>query len=825
MKITRRKFLQYSAIAGAAAIVPWKIATREAYAQYIGGGSPNLQKFIRPLRSIGGIAGAFTPTTAPDIQQAIPVAGTDGPRNWGTVSATHYTIDIGEFTDTLHPGTGPAGPIAGWGATKLWGYHPANVLAGSTTQMHLGGVIATARNAAVQITFRNNLPATHILPVDTGIPGANQDQNRTAVHLHGGYVPWISDGGPFDWWAPKGEHGLSFLNNKVLRPEEFIVPGAIPTNEAEYYYPNDQSARLVWYHDHAWGITRINAYAGIASGYVITDDVEAGLAVPGPLDPKTFYMVFQDKVFNADGSLFYANIYDPLLFGPVAGVLPSFGGTLQTTLPTPSVVPEFFGDTILVNGTVYPYIEVKPQTYRFRMLNACNSRFLNPRLFYALSNTIGTVNSTEPNTLLPGPTFTQIGTEGGFLPSPVPLKATNPARRALMAPAERADMIVDFSAVPAGSVLILYSDAAGPFPGGSKLFDYHPANTKTPRSIPGFGPNTRTLLQIRVVAGTPQAPPAFTLPADPTLLVTQAAGVPIVPVINTQTGTASVPGHTNVKFRSLTLNEGFDQYGRLAQYIGTNTPTNTIVPGAVPGFFGQRYVEEPATEVPLAGAVEIWEIANLSADTHPLHFHLVNVQILARQPFDIKGYAGTPNFRGKAVGPDAIELGWKETVRMNPGEVIWVIMKYDMPVVPFAVPTSPRAGAGTVDEPGFGDVVPPGSTANEFVWHCHILEHEEHDMMRPVVVVGDNPTNGVQVRPTTASVTGAAGGTVKFTIFGGKPIYTVVPTTHTPALDGIIGQVVTLTVSAGSATGSVVYTITDSTTPTPGTAQFTLNIG
>jgi hypothetical protein len=122
--------------------------------------------------------------------------------------------------------------------------------------------------------------------------------------------------------------------------------------------------------------------------------------------------------------------------------------------------------------------------------------------------------------------------------------------------------------------------------------------------------------------------------------------------------------------------------------------------------------------------------------------------------------------------------------------------------------------------------LPAGPTYNEFVWHCHILEHEEHDMMRPVVVVGDNPTNGVQVRPTTATVTALSltAQTVNFTVFGGKPVYNVAPTTHTPALDGIIGQVVTLTVPANTPAESVVYTINDSATPTPGSTTFTLHI-
>ncbi len=697
-KISRRKFLKMAGtaglIAGASTVLPWKIAVREAWAEY-GVNSPNLQKFIQPLRSIGGAAGVFNP----NIQQAIPVAASDGTSMWG---ATHYTIEINQFSDLLHPSLP---------ATPLWGYNPA----GNPTQRHLGGVIAAIKNQATQITFRNYLPPTSIIPVDTTLPGANQAQNRTAVHLHGGFVPWISDGGPHDWWAPDGTHGLSFLNNVVLRPKKG-KPGRTDAaaNEAEYYYPNDQSARLVWYHDHAWGITRTNAYAGVASGYVITDTTAeeafvVAQGVPGPLDAKTFYLVFQDKIFNPNGSLFYASVYDFALFGPPG--VPSFGEALLSPPPTPSVVPEYFGDTILVNGTVYPYMEVEQRRYRFRMLNACNSRFLNPRLVYAKSNVIGTVDSTEPNPNAIATSFLQIGTEGGFLPQPVLLSQNANGPHVLMAPAERSDMIVDFSNVPAGSVLILYNDAPGPYPGGGAVFDHYPQNPKTPTSIPGYGPNTRTLLQVRVKASAPDPVLSLTLPPlYPTALVNQTPGVPDVPVIYRTAGTATVGGNTAV-FRSLTLNEGFDEYGRLAQFIGTNVQA----PGTTPGFFGRKYMDTP-TETPAAGAIEVWEIANLTADTHPIHFHLVNVQVLARQAFNVKSYAGVPDMSGQPYAPDLNELGWKETVRMNPGEVIWVIAKYDLPTVPFTVPPSPRTGG------------------NEYVFHCHILEHEEHDMMRPVVV-------------------------------------------------------------------------------------------
>lgn len=125
----------------------------------------------------------------------------------------------------------------------------------------------------------------------------------------------------------------------------------------------------------------------------------------------------------------------------------------------------------------------------------------------------------------------------------------------------------------------------------------------------------------------------------------------------------------------------------------------------------------PATETPAAGSTEVWQIANLTGDTHPIHFHLVNVQVLARQPFEAETYNGTPCYTGPARGPERTELGWKETVHMNPEEVTTVIMKFDLPHVPFSIPSSPTTGG------------------NEYVWHCHILEHEEHDMMRPLVVM------------------------------------------------------------------------------------------
>jgi spore coat protein A len=169
-----------------------------------------------------------------------------------------------------------------------------------------------------------------------------------------------------------------------------------------------------------------------------------------------------------------------------------------------------------------------------------------------------------------------------------------------------------------------------------------------------------------------------------------------------------------VRVRDLTLNEDFDEFGRLIQMLGTNDPNGATIEGNP--FFGRAYMD-PTTETVQRGSTEVWRIFNLTGDTHPMHFHLVNVQVLSRRPFDAANYNGSPVFTGPARLPDPNEYGWKETVRMHPGECTTVIMKFDLPNVPYAVPDSPRTGGA------------------EYVWHCHILEHEEHDMMRPLVVV------------------------------------------------------------------------------------------
>jgi FtsP/CotA-like multicopper oxidase with cupredoxin domain len=251
--------------------------------------------------------------------------------------------------------------------------------------------------------------------------------------------------------------------------------------------------------------------------------------------------------------------------------------------------------------------------------------------------------------------------------------------------------------------MILYTDAPAPFPDGDEGNDYFPGwnvknNSVNRTTAPGYGPNSRVIMRLNVVRPTSADQPLAISPATDLSAGNDPLPVPL--------GVTTPP--PGVPIRSLTLNEAFDDYGRLLQQLGTNLVQ-------ADGGYGQPY-ENPATETPTGDSTEVWQIANLTADTHPIHFHLVNAQIISRQRFSVRQYDGSPHLVDKPRAPGVAEQGWKETVRMNPGEISTVIMQFKLPSVPFTVPESSRTGG------------------NEYVWHCHILEHEEHDMMRPLVV-------------------------------------------------------------------------------------------
>ena len=733
MKITRRQFLKGSAMVGAYLAVGaggtlFNPRTGHAFAI-----SPAIAKFNTPLRSFGVDIPILTANKA-------LYTGVD-----------YYEVTAGVFRENI---TG----VAGWN-TRLYGYQGTGV--SPSGQTALGAAIVARKGTPVRIKFNNTLPASHIIPFDgtiamPGVPAA-QLQNRIAIHLHGGLVPWVSDGGPFHWFSPGGAvKGASYVN---------WLPNGVGTLTNDYYYPNNQSARLMWYHDHAIGTTRTSAYAGLATGYLVTDafdDIVSGTNPGYYAYGLGEILVFQDKVFwdpaidpnyavapggggitgALIGDLWYPYIYEKQIWKLAAGNNAKKGALL----PVPSAVAEFFGDTMLANGHVYPYKAVAngttTGTYRFRLLNACNARFLN-------------LSFVQEDPLVPGEPLLgknglpvaapvdvwQIGTEGGFLNSYVQLFAAGVPSfitPLLLGPAERADILVDFSKCPAGNV-ILYNDAQAPYPAGNPMFDWF---FGVKGVIAGSGPNTRTIMQFRVGAAGAVPGRSFVLPTfnqlpNPVLSTTPDAvngglklGYPPGSTVNFNGETFTYVPTT----QELTLNEAFDLYGRLEQLVGTNVLNPITGVG-----FGRAYLDPP-TEVVKYKTIQIWNIYNLTADAHPMHFHLFNVMVLRRRPFRVNQFNGIPIWTGLGVGPDPNETGWKETVKMYPGTctTVAVLVEDPMPAALYprdanGRPTVTVNGAFTGTVPVSPRLTSMGITGDEYVWHCHILEHEEHDMMRPLV--------------------------------------------------------------------------------------------
>jgi spore coat protein A len=723
--------MQASALAGAGVA----LAGRRVFGQ---GVTPyrNLAKFVDQLPLVG----------APGIRVATP---NKVMYNQSGAQADYYRIVMGQFRHRFHRDLP---------AARVWGYADAT---SSLPQFgYLGGAIVATRGTPVRIRFVNQLPPVHPLPVDNTIPGAETTQlvNRAAVHLHGGFVPWPSDGGPFHWFAPNGTRGPSVIK---------WLPDRTGRLTDEYWYTNEQSARLLWYHDHAVGITRLNAYAGLAAPYVLIDlDEVAMFGGSGSLLRDSLPgipLVLQDKSFKAVADAF-GNIGDldyPFDYGvqephPEGPNVPH-----PNALPPVSAVPEFFADNIVINGKAYPELTLKAGAHRFRMLNGTNSRVFNLQL-YKEGSTPGEVDGTfdglgvfHPNTAADakGPDFVMIGTEGGFLPQSVVIPSNRPivvpdyaahqphwndsawngasGYGLVLAGAERADVLIDFSGCE-GQRFILYNDAGSPFPDGADTFlDYYTNNPDLTGGPAGYGPNTRTMMRIVVTGVQGQAMPSTT--SIDAALAAHHAGHPqterppvpdaIVSGVGTPDGDTALANALAILqpiSRNKTLSEGIDPYGRLIAMLGSDVPTN-----AHWTTYGQTYLHavDQLQENYEYDTYEVWDIYNTTGDTHPIHFHLVNVQVLGRAPF-----AGTLVPSGPFSPPDLNERGWKETVRMDPGQITRVIMYIARP---------PAAKVQVMGEVNPRTVVPgpsPRTGGDEYVWHCHILEHEEHDMMRPFVV-------------------------------------------------------------------------------------------
>jgi len=451
--------------------------------------------------------------------------------------------------------------------TRIWGYD--GLAPGPTFEVNVG--------APVMVEWVNELPTRHFLPIDHTIHGAetNVPDVRGIVHLHGGHVPPESDGFPENWYTP----AKSLID----------------------FYPNRQRAATLWYHDHALGITRLNSFAGLSGGfYLIRDRLEKSLRLPG--GEFEIPLVIQDRNYDDDGQLNY-----PISKHPEA-----------------IRVSEFLGNVILVNGKAVPYLEVEPRKYRFRILNASNSRF------YSL-----TLSSGDP--------FIQIGTDQGLGPHPVSLNSI------LLAPAERSDVIIDFSRRP-GARIELNNDALVPYPGGG--------GSVPPRVMQFRVQNRRSSKDTSAI-------PSKLAPYQP---MAQSLAV---------------------KTRNLSLVEYTDRFGVTQMSLLNNACW-----------------DDPITERPVIDTIEIWNFMNITDDSHPIHIHLVPFQIIGRRPFDMASYAFQNRlvYSGPLEPPGPGEIGWKDVVRADSGMVTSVIVKFE------------------------------GYTG-KYVWHCHMLEHEDNEMMRPFEVV------------------------------------------------------------------------------------------
>jgi spore coat protein A len=499
------------------------------------------------------------------------------------VAANTYHLTLRQAQRMLHPRLG---------LTTVWGYDD-----GTLGPLYPGPTIEVQRGTPTSVSYENELPIMHLLPLDTSIIPGGDASVRMLTHLHGGFVSGADDGNPYS----------TGFNDEYVRGETQTVT-----------YPNDQPAATLWYHDHAVAITRLNVYAGLAGFYLIRDENDTG-DEPNPIGlPGGAYeipIVIQDRLFTGRGQLFY---------------------------PGPEWEPEFFGDTAVVNGAPFPFLEVEPRKYRFRFLNGSNSRFYHLHI---------------PG----GPPFHHIGSEGGMFGAPVE------TRTILLLPAERADVLVDFAGLEGRRVLL--------------------GNATLPRTVVSpASPRLPLIMQFRVGTTVTQPGPA-TIPTT-------------LPGAEPNFGTPA-------RERYITLEEVLNDDGE---------PIRVLIDGL-------RFEDPVNIQVP-AGDIEDWLLINLTEDTHPIHLHLPQFQVVSRRLFDVASYqaaldaaraAGEPNPNPQPFhigGPlplQSDDRGFKDTVSANPQVVTRIRSPFELP--------SGVAGR------------------QKYVFHCHILEHEDNDMMRPYEVL------------------------------------------------------------------------------------------
>ena len=563
--------------------------TRRQFLRYGMGTGAALALPTAALRRFAPTAAGTTGGKLRKFIQPVPLPGA------GIVVAAQrgpgrYAFTQRQISRQLHPDLPP---------TPIWAYDDGSGLAGQAGSF--GMAIVAQSGTPIKVSYTNGLPEKYPawIPVDTRLAQRGRHV-RLMTHLHGGFVAAASDGNP------------------AVTPDGF---GRGETQHVSYTNQLPQMpASLRWFHDHGMGTTRLDVFAGLAAAYLIRDGYDTGTE-PNPIGiPGGAYeipLVIQDRQFSPDGTFLY----------PVSEI------------PGITWIGEYFGDVMLANGKVWPYLDVEPRMYRFRILNGCNARIM--------SLSIG------------GLPMWQIGAEGGLFDVPVPV------RRLVLASAERADVIVDFRGLAGRSLVLSNSTPAAP--------------VSTP------APPLADVMQIRVGTRVTHRGPK----SIPSSLPGQRARL-----------------RHPVRTRYITLNEIAPETA--GWYLNLN---------------GVHFGERPVTETPRAGTVEDWVFVNLTPDTHPMHVHLVTFQVVGRTPFNDDAYRkahggknGAPGgidpapfATGPMVPPTPDERGFKDTVKANPGYFTTIRAKFDLP----------RGVKG----------------AQTYVHHCHIVEHEDNDMMRPFTVL------------------------------------------------------------------------------------------
>lgn len=614
--------------------------------------------------------GSLDPTTVPKYVAALPIpAAMPLTSTVSGGSVDYYEIAARQFSQQILPSAYPA--------TTVWGY--GSLSAKGTFQFPARTIEARAGREvrvlwANQLVDGNNKYLPHLLTVDPTLHWANppggtsgRDSRPTfgstplpytgpvplVTHLHGAHVQPDSDGYPEAWFLPTASNlpagyattGSFYNTYKDSIQQRLGVTWAPGTSV--YQYTNDQQAGALWYHDHSLGMTRVNVHTGLAGFYLLrggSGDLPAGV-LPGPApqrgDPAgtQYYeipLVIADRSFNKNGSLAF-----PTTRGTF-GDTPPDGPWIPGTDVSPYWNPESFGNVMVVNGKSWPSLSVEPRRYRFRILNSCNARTVIMKIV------------TDPGASRPAtaaiPVW-HIGADGGFLPAP------QQADSVILAPAERADIIVDFTGVRSGTKFYLINEGPDePYGGGTVGTDFAGADQGTSGQVMQF------VVGSLKSADTSVPPGQLTLPGS------------------TDVGTPTTT-------RQLSLNELDSTFFADAPTFGMLGTLNADGSGKPLGW------GEAVTETPTANVTEEWVLSNFTADAHPIHVHQIQFQVINRQPFG-----------GTAVGPQPWETGPKDTVIALPGQTTRIKMRFDIP--------------------------------GRYVWHCHIIDHEDNEMMRPLVIGG-----------------------------------------------------------------------------------------